>query len=119
MSEIYKTVGRCRHIVDTLKEKHAIDIELYDLRELSSFADVFIVATARSEINMRSLRDAIEDDLEKSGIAYRIEGVDSRKWCLVDAGDIVVNIMSREGRGFYKFDLLWGDAPVERIENDD
>lgn len=107
-------------IIEALKNKHAMDIEYVDLRGISGFADAFIVATARSEINARTLRDAAEDALDSMGLVYRVEGEASSRWSLIDAGDVVVHIFSREGREFYKLvERVWSDAPVVRFDDED
>lgn len=112
MYDIHEIEAQDKKIIDALIEKHAMNVELFDLRGISGFADAFIIATARSEINSRSLREAVEDALEADGIEYKVEGAESSKWCLIDAGDTVVSIMSKEGREFYKIERLWGDAPM-------
>ena len=53
------------------------------------------------------------------GIKYRVEGENSSRWTLVDAGDLIVNILSREGRDFYRLDSLWGDAPTKKFADKD
>lgn len=104
-------------IIEALQSKHGLDIDLIDLSGISGFADVFIIATARSEINARTLREAAEDALDSMGLAYKIEGETSSRWCLIDAGYIVVHVFSRSGREFYNLERLWGDAPIVRFEN--
>lgn len=106
-------------IIDALKEKHGVDIVLLDLRDISGFTDAFLIATARSEVNARALLDAAEDALEATGRTYKIEGGAGAKWSLVDAGDIIVHIFTREGREFYKLEERhWGDAPTIKFEDE-
>ena len=98
---------------------HALEVTAHDLSEVSGFADIFIVAIARSELHGRTLKDTAMDTLDEMGFSYRIEGETSTKWTLLDAGDLIVNILSREGRDFYRLDSLWGDAPTERFFDED
>ncbi len=106
-------------IVDALLDKHALEVSVHDLSQLSGFADIFIVAVSRSDIHGRTLKDTAEEALDKMGITYRVEGEGSTKWTLIDAGNLIVNILSREGRDFYRLDSLWGDAPTERFHDQD
>ncbi|MDO4560261.1 MAG: ribosome silencing factor [bacterium] len=107
-------------LIEALLDKHATEVSVHNLSELSGFADVFIVAIARSELNARTLKDTAGDVLDEMGISYRIEGENSTRWTLMDAGDLIVNILSREGRDFYRLDSLWGDAPTEKfVDKDD
>ncbi|MDR3255829.1 MAG: ribosome silencing factor [Synergistaceae bacterium] len=103
-------------IIEALQAKHGLDIDFIDLRGISGFADAFIIATARSDINARTLRDAAEDALDSMGLSYKVEGESSSKWGLIDAGHVVVHIFSREGREFYRLERLWGDAPSKRFD---
>lgn len=106
-------------IIEALQSKHGQEIDLIDLGEISGFADAFIIATSRSEINARTLRDAAEEALDSMGLAYKVEGETSSRWCLIDAGHVVVHIFSRSGREFYNLERLWGDAPIQRFESPD
>lgn len=106
-------------IIDALLDKHAMEVSVHDLSSVSGFADIFIVAVSRSELNNRTLKDEAQDKLEEHGLTCRVEGETSNKWTLIDAGDVIVNIMSREGRDFYRLDSLWGDAPTKRFFDQD
>ena len=108
-----------KKLIDALIDKHALEVTAHDLSEVSGFADIFIVAIARSELHGRTLKDTAMDTLDEMGFSYRIEGETSTKWTLLDAGDLIVNILSREGRDFYRLDSLWGDAPTERFFDED
>jgi ribosome-associated protein len=106
-------------IIEALEAKHGLDIDFIDLRGISGFADAFIIATARSEVNARTLREAVEDALDSMGLACKIEGEASSKWSLIDAGHVVIHIFTRDGRDFYKLERLWGDAPTIRFESEE
>jgi ribosome-associated protein len=106
-------------IIEALESKHGYDIDFIDLRGISGFADAFIIATARSDINARTLREAAEEAMDSMGLACKIEGQDSAKWSLLDAGHVVVHIFTKAGREFYRLERLWGDAPSIRFEAED
>lgn len=108
-----------KKLIDALIDKHALEVTVHDLSEVSGFADIFIVAIARSELHGRTLKDTAMDTLDEMGFSYRMEGETSTKWTLLDAGSLIVNILSREGRDFYRLDSLWGDAPTERFFDED
>jgi ribosome-associated protein len=111
--------GEYMPVIEALRSKHAIDVDFIDLRAVAGFTDAFIIATARSDINARTLRDAAVDAFEAMGTDCRVEGGESSRWCLIDAGDVVVHIFSRAGREFYKLERLWGDAAIVRFEDED
>ena len=102
-------------LINGLLDKHAIEVAIYDLSEVSSFADVFIVAIARSDIHSRTLKDSAEEILDGMGLTYSTEGENGSKWTLMDGGHIVINILTREGQSYYNLDGLWGDVPNKRF----
>lgn len=106
-------------IVEALLDKQALEVTVHNLSEVSGFTEAFIVAIARSDLHARTLKDTADEVLDKMKLPHRIEGQDSSKWCLMDAGHIVVNILSREGRDYYRLDSLWGDAPSKKFDNID
>ena len=106
-------------IVDALIDKHAIEVSVHDLSEVSGFTEAFIVAIARSDLHARTLKDTADEVLDTMNIPHQIEGENSTKWCLMDAGHLVVNILSKEGKDYYRLDSLWGDAPKKTSNDED
>lgn len=104
-------------LVDALLDKHALEVSVHDLSEISGFTEAFIVAIARSDLHARTLCDIAEEFLDNDKIPYKVEGETSSRWMLMDAGHLVVNILSREGRDYYRLDSLWGDAPSKKYDN--
>lgn len=104
-------------LVDALLDKHALEVTVHDLSEVSGFTEAFIIAIARSDLHARTLRDTAEEFLDKVHIPYKVEGEESARWMLMDAGHLVINILSREGRDYYRLDSLWGDAPSQKYDN--
>jgi ribosome-associated protein len=47
---------------------------------------------------------------------WHVEGYDALRWVLLDYVDIVVHVFDREARQFYGLERLWGDAPVEPLD---
>lgn len=98
-------------------DKHALEVTVHDLSEVSGFTEAFIIAIARSNLHARTLRDIAEEFLDTGHIPYKVEGEEGSKWMLMDAGHLVVNILSREGKDYYRLDSLWGDAPSKKYDN--
>ena len=83
-----------------------------DIRELTSIADYFVIATCASERLLGSLAEEIRVTCKQLGRPpHSIEGLDTAWWVLLDFGDVIVHLLQEEARRFYDLEVLWGDAP--------
>ena len=97
----------CNH---SLFDSKAEDITLLDVKEVSSFADEIIIATANSNRHVISVSEKLVEALKENKInIIGVEGEPDSGWILVDCGDVVINIMRREQREFYDLESLWGE----------
>ena len=102
--------------VKALDEKKAGDIRLLKVNDVTSIADYFVICTANSTTQIKSLADIAEAKLEEMGekLIHR-EGFRSGGWVLLDYGCIIVHIFMDETRKFYNLERLWSDAAEEDI----
>lgn len=116
MSDTIEMIRRA--CIEQLLSRKAEDIAVIDLRKTADFVDYFILCTGTSDVHVRALADAVVEGLKAEGQRpYHVEGYDMRKWVLIDFVDIIVHIFQAESRRFYGLERLWGDAPVERVED--
>lgn len=106
-------------VARAMAEKRGKSIMLMDVKDVSPIASEFVVATANSDVHMRTLCDAAGEALEKMGLSYSQEGQNSVMWRLIDAGDLLVHVFSVGGREFYDLERIWGDRPIKRLEDVD
>ncbi|MEL0017388.1 MAG: ribosome silencing factor [Gammaproteobacteria bacterium] len=100
----------CYEALDDLK---AQNILVLDIREISGFADWFIIATASSSRNAKAISNKLIESIKLHHQSLvGIEGLDDSEWILVDCGDVVVNIMLQETREFYDLESLWGEKTL-------
>ncbi|HVI76193.1 MAG TPA: ribosome silencing factor [Anaeromyxobacteraceae bacterium] len=93
-------------------DKKAEDVLVLDVRGLTSYADYFVLMTADSDRQAGAIADAVDEKLKAKGATkVGVEGYESGRWILVDYGDVVAHVFSREARGFYDLEGLWADAP--------
>ena len=98
-------------VVNTLDNKKAIDIKLLKTTEVTILADYFIICTAGSTVQLKTLSDELEKILKEAGEApLRHEGHRSSGWILIDYGCVVVHLFLQETRDFYTLERLWSDA---------
>ena len=98
-------------VIKALEDKKASKIELLDVKDRTSLAEYFVVASCQSTVQIRACADEVEEQLEESGVAVlHKEGYSTGSWVLMDYGDVVVHVMQQEMREFYGIERLWDDA---------
>jgi ribosome-associated protein len=74
--------------------------------------DAFLLCSAPSDRQVRSIVDEIEEKLARAGAKpVRREGEREGRWILLDYLDIVVHVQHAEERLFYALERLWKDCP--------
>lgn len=91
-------------------DRKASAVLVFNLTELTTMADYFVLSTASSDRQARAISDAIT---ERLGPALSVEGLQAANWILMDYGDVVFHIFQEEARRFYALERLWGDAENE------
>lgn len=94
-----------------LDDKLAIDIRVLEIKNISSLADYFVIASGNNPNQLRAMADEVDEQLYKAGFRLKhSEGMSSNSWVLMDFGDIVVHLFNKDDRGFYNIERIWGDA---------
>ena len=106
-SKIIKT------IIAAIQEKKGENIISLDLRKINeAVADFFIICEASNQPQIRAIADNVEqkvkDKCEEN--PYHHEGLKNLQWVLIDYVNVVVHVMLKETRGFYKLEDMWSDA---------
>lgn len=103
---------------NALEDKKSEDIRVIEIGNISVIADYFIIANGNSSSQVTAMVDAVEEALGRKGFEpKRIEGVHSSGWVLMDYGDIVVHIFSKEDRLFYDLERIWRDGNTVSLED--
>ena len=101
-----------RIILASLEDNKAEEIVALDIRGKSSFADMLVIASGRSQRHVGALADHLVQKLKDSGATQvRVEGLPHCDWVLVDAGDVIVHLFRPEVRSFYNIERIWSGAP--------
>lgn len=96
---------------EALDEKKGEDIQIIEIKDISIIADYFIIANGTNSSQVDALVDSVSDKLGRNGFEpKRIEGVRSASWILMDYGDVVVHVFSKEDRLFYNLERIWRDG---------
>ena len=101
--------------VHAAEAKQAKDIHVLDLREVTSFADYFVVCSGANARQNQAIVDEIGRQLKERGEhPNSIEGYQNAEWILMDYGDYLIHIFSEKARIYYDLERLWRDAkPLE------
>ncbi|HHW31889.1 MAG TPA: ribosome silencing factor [Clostridiaceae bacterium] len=105
-------------IIEILEDKKAKEINIINIRKISTLADYFIICSGTSTTHIRTLADEVEQKMHIYG--YKLlgkEGYSSSRWILLDYGDVVVHIFNQDERKFYNLERLWYDGEQTSIIN--
>ena len=95
-------------IITTLEDIKAVDPVAIDVKKISSLADFMVIASGTSNRHIAAISERIIEGLREENISgIKIEGQAGDDWLLVDAGDVIVHLMSSEAREFYDLESLW------------
>ena len=116
MSELNNNYEKeVQEIIDIMEDKKAQDIKVYDMRGKSPFFDYSILCTGSSSRNI----EAIASDIKKSLTNIKnVEGLDECNWVLIDAGDIIVSVFSRDAREYYQLDAFYSGVDESQTESE-
>lgn len=93
------------------ESKKALDLQVLDLREVTSFTDFFVICSASSGRQGQAIADEIGKQLKEIGEKpVSVEGYDPAEWILMDYGDFIVHIFSESARSYYDLERLWRHA---------
>ncbi len=107
-----------RAAAKALCERKGEDIRVIKIRDISSIADYFVIATGSSNTHVKSLADNVEYRLDNEGVGVsHIEGYRSDSWILLDYVDVIVHVFSEEAREYYSLERLWEDGEQEDISD--
>lgn len=94
-------------------DKLATEILALDVSEQLVITDVFVLAAAENDRQVRAVVDAVEDRLRELGAKpVRREGVREARWVLLDFDEIVVHVQHTDDRQYYALERLWKDCPA-------
>jgi ribosome-associated protein len=97
-------------------EKKAYDLVVLEVRELTSIADYFILCSGRSDRQVQSIAQGLDENGREEGFKpFAVEGMQRGHWVLMDFSDVIVHVFYEPVREFYDLDGLWGHAPRAKL----
>ena len=103
-----------RVILDDAKTEN---ISVIDLKNKTSIADFFIIATFRSSRHADATANELRKKLKNDGIICpNPAGRPKCDWVIVDAGSVIIHLFRPEIREIYSLEKLW-KMNFDTIEN--
>lgn len=101
------------------ESKKATDIRILDLREVTPFADFFLICNGANKPQIQAIWDEIALQLKKQRgeMPHSVEGFSNAEWILGDYGDLIVHVFTPEKREFYDLERLWRHAKTLSPQN--
>ena len=95
-------------IINSLEDIKAVNPIAIDVTRISSLTDFMVIASGTSNRHIAAMCEHVLEDLKETNISgIKIEGQGGDDWILVDAGDVVIHLMSADAREFYDLESLW------------
>ena len=110
-----KTLAQlCRDYADN---KKAEKLAVLDVRDLSSVADFFVIASGSSEPHVRAIVEEITNKLREDHDvrARAVDGSRQGAWIVLDFFDVIVHVMRQDARDHYDLEGLWSDASRVKV----
>jgi ribosome-associated protein len=98
-------------VVAALEEIKARDIEVLDVRKITTLFDRMIIASGDSSRQTKAIANNVAEKVKAAGgSVYGLEGEETGEWVLVDLGDVLVHVMQSAARAHYNLEELWAEA---------
>ncbi len=97
---------------DAMEDKKAEDVCAIEIGEITTIADYFVIGNGNSSSQVEAIIDNVKEKLyrEFNIEPKRVEGAKNGGWILMDYGDVVIHVFSKEDRLFYDLERIWRDG---------
>ena len=106
-----------KEIYAAIDDKKGEDIRILDISGVSVMADYFVIASGNNKNQVQAIADNVNEAMMKNNVDLKAtEGYNTAGWILMDYGDVIVHIFSKEERLFYDLERIWRDGKPIEIE---
>ena len=107
-----------KEIYAAIDDKKGEDIRILDISGVSVMADYFVIASGNNKNQVQAIADNVNEAMMKNKVDLKAtEGYNTAGWILMDYGDVIVHIFSKEERLFYDLERIWRDGKLVDKEN--
>lgn len=99
-------------ITTALEDIKGLQIEVFDVADLTPLTDCMIICTGTSSTHLKALADEVVVKVKAAGGQVSgVEGREQAEWVLVDLGPVIVHLMLAATRAMYRLEDLWSIRP--------
>lgn len=95
-----------RQIGNLLEDKHAKDIEVFELGAKHPMFDNVIIASVDVDRNLYTVVQAFKEADKKGELSVKHIDDSSNEWVLIDCNDVLVHVMLKEARAYYNLEQI-------------
>ena len=113
--DLLKTVKEVYRIIE---DKIGEDITVIDVSEFTAITSYMVFCSGQTAKHTKAICDEIHWKLKKHKTKLYplgIEGYPDTGWVLMDYGDFMVHIFTREMREYYRLEKLWGQGKEVKL----
>ena len=76
-----------------------------------------MITNGENANHVQALVENVQEKMFKAGYACRsLEGYKAANWVLMDYGDVVVHVFSKQDRLFYDLERVWRDGKTVSVD---
>ncbi|WP_038250855.1 ribosome silencing factor [Ghiorsea bivora] len=116
MSEVKTLEQLNAEVIEAIEDKKGLDIITLNVQGRCNFADQFILATGRTDRQLKALANGVREVGHSNGLTARVDGMEALEWLVVDLGDIIVHLFLPEVRESFQLERLWSTPEDEQTK---
>ena len=104
--------------VEAALDRKAGELKVLRVTELTTLADYYVICTGNSSTQINALAGEVEYQLQEMGLTpAHTDGYNSGSWVALDYLFVIVHVLHREEREFYKLEKLYQDTTERDISS--
>ena len=96
--------------IEIIEDRKGENVVIIDLTEVSMPTSYFVIGEADNSVHMKAVASHFMKSFPIK--ATHREGLNERRWIVMDYGDMIVHIFHKDARAFYDIESLWADHIV-------
>ena len=97
---------KVKDLANLLDDKHAVDIEVFEVGVKHPLFDNIIVASVDVQRNLEAIINEIKKQEKDGNFEVKQYDINDQQWILIDFYDVLVHVFVKEAREFYDLDSL-------------